>query len=137
MKTLLFIIPFLLFQEVTTRETIFSSNQLGDITLLKYGSNTLISFTAQNAKYRQIVDIITVFGGTPDEFAGFLKKANEFYSQNDLGSSVEIGGQLLYISKYKPKALSIYNKEKTGYQDFNLKQLQKITDAYFGWYSKQ
>ena len=101
------------------------NNELKSISVILYG---------QDLRYQQLVEIATIYSGTPKELMKFLNKVETFVSENDPDISTTIDGRKVDIVKlFGIKGYYISEKESAGYRGYNLKTWGKIKNAFIKW----
>lgn len=98
-----------------------------------------IHFLARDARYKELVEYITVFYGTPKEIYQFFIEVEKFVKENELGTNTNIKNHSITYSKMLgSKYLIIYEEKKdgNGYCMIAPKRLTKIKNEYTKWCDK-
>lgn len=156
MKTLQFIrLSFLLLTILTVfsiessgqkskREEIYKNKLFKDYMDVNYyydNNNAVTSkqvmLYGQDLRYQHIVELATIYFGSPKDLMKFITDVETFYNENDPDVSSTIDGRRINIVKQSGiKGFYIYEKEGSGYRGYNMKTWGKIKEALIEWAEK-
>lgn len=125
--------------QITKTEEIFHTSLLF-CTINAYKNTeteTRILFMAQNAEYTEISDIITLFSGSPEDFYNYLNDVENFFKDNEDGTSTNINGGKTHLSKSKSAWVIFELKEDgNGYYSLMKNRIPKIKESFLVWAKK-
>lgn len=139
---LLFCVTSINAQEIRQKEDVISSTSLGYLSYTKVYENDIMTksymiYVFQNRKYSQIVDLKTLFQGSPKEFKAYLDELKSFLIKYDDGTSAEIQGKTVSISKIMgKKMLTVYDIDMLGYTWFAEPTFKKFNKKLIKWAKK-
>ena len=96
-----------------------------------------IMLYGQDLRYQQIVEVTTIYFGSPKDLMKFLNDVEKFFNENDPDVSSTIDGRRINIVKQSGiKGFYIYEKDGAGYRGYNMKTWGKIKNALIEWAEK-
>ena len=141
MKKLIFItllFPFILnAQSITKTKEILSIGSgsiiINEIKSYEDGKLTSdnILWMGRDARFMHLIQTITVFHGSNEDFLHLLNNLIKFMEDHEPGTSTTIGNTTISKSKlYGYEFLSIHPKDEIGYSSTTLKLLKKALKKY-------
>lgn len=134
-------------QRQTRTETIHENKMMKENIAALYitdgeRTDTLITFVGKDHRYMQLIEYITMFSSTPQEFYDFLCEVDDFYEKekDNVGKggyiSREIKGHRVHlVESYNRIVISIYEKKENGdgFHGFRPKQYKKLIPLFKQW----
>lgn len=100
-------------------------------------TSTQVMLYGQDLRYQQIVELVTIYYGSPKGTMKFLIDVEKFVNENDPDVSTTIEGCRISIVKQMGiKGFYIYEKDASGYRGYNMKTWGKIKEALIEWAEK-
>lgn len=128
----LFLMPLIAQAQVRTVK-VFDDVRSGiSLSAITEGESTDIFFIGRNNKYKDLVDIIPLFKGSPDDFIALLYRIESFIKENKISEGETLaddiqGISVVYVIKNKSPLANIYTPE--GYHSLTLKNIQQLKEA--------
>ena len=128
--------------QITQKEKVYSRPYFGSVTKLvttfeDQSSETRLVWTTRDMKYKHLVQYITVYSGTPEEFAQFCDELLAFAQEHKSDASTRIHDTHVSVDKFMgAQQLTIYEKRPGGslhgYRMFTPKQIAKAQAKILG-----
>ncbi len=100
--------------------------------------SVVIDFQGKDMRYPHILEMMTVFQGSPEDFHAYLIAIEAFYAKNknDSDVSMRIQGHLVsYKKELSMPILYLYERAGFGYHPFTPKRLAKYKARFEKWFS--
>lgn len=93
-----------------------------------------IHFLGQDSRYSALISYITIYSGSPVEFYNFLNELDEFWKENDVGTSMTIHNHHVTYDKLMGAAgLWVSEEDGSGYRSLNAKHISKFKQKFVSW----
>ena len=97
-------------------------------------NSTQIMLYAQDLRYQHIVELTTIYFGSPHDLLKFIIDVEKFANENEADVSNTIDGRRVNIVEQMGiKGFTIYEKDGSGYKVFTFKNWRKIKEALIEW----
>lgn len=94
-------------------------------------TETNIHLMGRDTRYKHIVELVTIFYGSEDDFICLINKSIKFMEENEKGTSTTIDGMSISIENYVGMTVCyLHPKDESGFCISNLNQLKKALKKY-------
>lgn len=102
-------------------------------------TSTQFVLYGQDLRFQQLVELATIYRGSPKSLMAFMNEVEKFFNENDPEFSTVIEGRTVQVVKQSGiKGFYIFEKgeDGSGFRGYNMKTWGKIKDALVDWAKK-